>query len=169
MTKNNERKQELVEYIELLGKLQGNGLKYNLEINKAVKELNSLVMDSKSECIHSKFYDNFSCINGEIGKLVIVNETHRGTGKTSTLIIVAKEEKLPIIVGNNAQKEYVLNRSVELKQEIKEVYTVSDLRGRRFPNGVLIDDTVSVVDAEKIRLEYNIIIRGGFIYSNFFV
>lgn len=168
MTKNNERKQELVEYIELLGKLQGNGLKYSTEINKAVKELDSIVMD-KPECVRSKFLNNVSYDKAKSGKLVIVNETNRGVGKTSTLIIFAKNENLPIIVGNSAQKEYVLNRSIELKQEIEEVYTVSDLRGRRFPNGVLIDDTVSVVDAEKIRLEYNIIIRGGFIYSNFFV
>ena len=173
MTKNSERKQELVEYIELLGKLQGSGLKYNLEINKAVKELNSLIMD-KSEGVIDKFHKNVSDNRLKQGKLVLVNDEHRGIGKTTILIRYSGnysgDRAIPIIVGCESSKKYVLNLATEQKFENSvKVYTMDETRHTYFPNGVLIDDSVSLNQLSRYLIDSHCIIRGGFAYNDLFI
>jgi hypothetical protein len=95
-------------------------------------------------------------------KLIKVDERHRGVGKTYMMIERAIKEDIPIVVGNQ-QQAYLIKRDgnpVEVLRLAKN-FTI-DFKGKHFPNGVMIDESVDPTMIPFIEGE-NIKIRGGFI------
>jgi hypothetical protein len=93
-------------------------------------------------------------------KLVTVDSRHRGVGKTYMLIDRAMKLNAPIIVGNQEQLS-LIKRSANTVEVcgIAKNYTKEILR-YKFPNGVLIDDSVDPEMIPFIRANYKIL--GGF-------
>lgn len=95
-------------------------------------------------------------------KLIKVDERHRGVGKTYMMIERAIKEEIPIVVGRQ-DVAYHIKRNGNSVEVVRLAKNFSiDIEGRRFPNGVMIDESV---DPELIpKLESRRIkIRGGFI------
>lgn len=95
-------------------------------------------------------------------KLIKVDERHRGIGKTYMMIERAIEKNIPIVVGSQQQADNIKRNGnpVEVVRMAKN-FSI-DIEGRKFPNGVMIDesldeDMIKEIKARKIR------IRGGFI------
>jgi hypothetical protein len=104
------------------------------------------------------------------GKLILTNDNHRGFGKTTMLVDLAVKHNMVIICPNETQARYINNA---FKHKIANTHNtiafscsnVDRLKGRRFPNGVLVDEGV---DSKTINnIHFNISqVKGGFFYSN---
>lgn len=102
------------------------------------------------------------------GKLVKVNDTHRGIGKTTMLIERSLKFNMPILVGNQEQIDIIkyMNPDVEVIGFAPN-FTRSVV-GRTFSNGVLIDESVADEMVEHLQKAYPnaIKIKGGFRNEN---
>lgn len=97
------------------------------------------------------------------GKLVAVSYTkHRGIGKTTMLVEKSIKEDIPIVVGTqrNADEIQTINKDAVIIR-LAQGFTF-ELKGRTFPNGVLIDESLDPKMINEIMLN-GIAIRGGFI------
>lgn len=94
------------------------------------------------------------------GKLIKVNDSHRGIGKTTMLVKRSVKHSIPILVGNQQDIDYIksINSDVEVIG-FAPLYTLN-VTGRTFPNGVLLEQ--SVASEMHDHLEF-ITIKGGFI------
>lgn len=95
-------------------------------------------------------------------KLIKVDERHRGIGKTYMMIERAIDKDIPIIVGSQQHANNIKRHGnpVEILR-LANNFTI-DLVGRKFPNGVMIDETVDPKLIKKVE-GMGIKIRGGFI------
>ncbi|MDQ9095429.1 hypothetical protein [Bacillus licheniformis] len=92
-------------------------------------------------------------------KLVIVGDSDRGKGKTTLLLRLSQENGIPVIVGANTE---MYGSALAKKKGINcTVFSVNDLRGSSFPNGVYIDCSVSKEQLHQIKRQ-GIEIKGGF-------
>ncbi|MED2945361.1 hypothetical protein P4284_23870 [Bacillus swezeyi] len=112
-------------------------------------------------------YKSYSDIDQELqrrfrnttSKLVIVGDSDRGKGKTTLLHRLSQENGIPVIVGaNTGMYESVLAKEKGINCT---VFSVNDLRGRSFPNGVYIDCSVSKEQLQQIK-RLGIEIKRGF-------
>jgi len=95
-------------------------------------------------------------------KLIKVDERHRGVGKTYMMIEKAIKHNIPIIAGNQQAINHIKRNANAVEvYGLAENFTVH-VRDKKFPNGVLIDESV---DPKMISwlIDLNIEIRGGFI------
>lgn len=101
------------------------------------------------------------------GKLIKVDERHRRVGKTTMMVKMSVKKNIPILVGSQ-------NHIYLIKQynENAEVYGFAknftkNVVGRRFPNGVLIDESVDPDMVKLLQKQYPnaIKIRGGFLHN----
>jgi hypothetical protein len=95
-------------------------------------------------------------------KLIKVDDRHRGVGKTYMMIEKAIKHDIPILAGSQKHVD-LIKRSAN----VVEVYGLAKnftihIRGKQFPNGVLIDESVDPEMIEFVKAN-NIHIRGGFI------
>ena len=96
------------------------------------------------------------------GKLIKVNDKHRYVGKTTMLVKKAKELNIPIIVGNQRGIDTIKSIDSEVKVlGLAPNYTIN-IAGRRFEDGVLVDDTLLPAMLPVLD-EHHIKIKGGFI------
>ena len=97
-------------------------------------------------------------------RLIKVDERHRGIGKTYMMIERAIKEDIPIVVGNQMEANLIKRdgNPVEVLRLAKN-FTI-DFKGKQFPNGVMIDESVDP-DMISFLKERNIKIRGGFIQN----
>ena len=98
-------------------------------------------------------------------KLIKVDERHRGIGKTYMLIERAIKYDIPIIAGNQAEIDYIKRYGNPVSvYGLAPNFTIH-MQGHKFPNGVLIDDSVLPEMVEWLmENKPEIRIRGGFIY-----
>ncbi len=98
-------------------------------------------------------------------KLIKVDDRHRGIGKTYMMIGRSIKKDIPIIVGNNRIAEHIKRNGnpvdIIVLSNGENAY---DLIGKRFPNGIMIDESldpkmISVIASRGVK------IRGGFIYN----
>lgn len=78
---------------------------------------------------------------------IIVGE--RGSGKTTKLVYLSEERKVPIVVGNNSQKRLVEDMSKRLDVDIPTpvvVGSVDDLYRLRGLKGCLVDEATSILE-----------------------
>jgi hypothetical protein len=95
-------------------------------------------------------------------KLIKVDERHRGVGKTYMMIEKAIKYDIPILAGTQRHVD-LIKRSAN----VVDVYGFAKnftihIKGKTFPNGVLIDESVDPEMLAELRAN-NIRIRGGFI------
>lgn len=150
-----EYRKQLMDYLETLMKLNESGFTCTKEIQETIKELHSLMGFDKKIPLNKLDY---LIRNNNHNKLVAVTEEHRGIGKTTKLLELAKEYNIPIIVGTYHYKQILLDKDPSVR-----VYVAKEdgLRGFPFPNGVLIDESVTLEQyADLLRRKINI--RGGF-------
>lgn len=150
-----EYRKQLMDYLETLMKLNKSGFTCTKEIQETIKELHSLMGFNKK--IPLKKADYLIC-NDSHNKLVAVTEAHRGIGKTTKLLELAKQNNIPIIVGTHQQRQILLDREPTVKVFVAKE---DSLRGLNFPNGVLVDESVTLKQYVDL-LDMNIKIRGGF-------
>ena len=96
--------------------------------------------------------------------LIVINDSHRGIGKTTMLIKRSMKHNAPIVVGN--QNHWNLIKDIEINTQVyrlAENFTI-DFKGKSFPNGVLIDESIDKKMIDWIK-DNNIEIRGGFVYG----
>lgn len=98
------------------------------------------------------------------GKLIKVDDRHRGVGKTYMMIEKAIKEDIPIVVGSQNHADIIKRNGnpVEIIR-LADGFTI-EIKGRRreLTNGVLIDESVDPKMIPLIEGE-GIEIRGGFI------
>lgn len=96
------------------------------------------------------------------GKLINVDDRHRFVGKTTMLVNHSVKNNIPIIVGNQQNFEYIkhININTEIYRLAKN-FTL-DMRGKEFPNGVLIEESVAFEMLAWLKKE-EINVVGGFI------
>jgi hypothetical protein len=96
------------------------------------------------------------------GHLIYVDNKHRGIGKTTMLVNLSIKNKIPIIVGS--QQDWgnlkYMNHNLDLVRLAKNF--TFEVKGREFPNGVLVEESVEPEMIEWLK-EHNIKIRGGFV------
>jgi len=155
---------ELREHVKLLADLTRSGFKCMDELSIALKALNlamGLENDNDEENVLTKFINNFSGDKLVIssGKLVIVDETHRGIGKTSILAEYAKKYNLGIITGSAMQREHIINKF--------NVNAYSEGQLQSSDKGILIDCSVSLAEIARLQGK-GIRICGGFHHNRIF-
>ncbi|MEC0487339.1 hypothetical protein ABE068_18420 [Bacillus glycinifermentans] len=92
-------------------------------------------------------------------KLVIVGDSDRGKGKTTLLLRLSQENGIPVIVGVNT---IIYESRLAREKGINcTIFSVNDLKGKTFPNGVYLDCTVSKEQLQQIKRQ-GIEIKGGF-------
>jgi hypothetical protein len=98
-----------------------------------------------------------------MNKLILVDERHRGIGKTYMMIERAIKHDIPIIAGNQPTID-----SIKRLANVVEVYGFApnftkSVIGKQFPNGVLIDESVKPELIPELQARFKI--RGGFIQN----
>ena len=108
------------------------------------------------------------------GKVFLVSDKHRGVGKTTMLVELAKELNLPIIVGStrdadriNWEYAKVFSSSCSYKKIAYPCNVQSFIGSNYFRNGVLVDETISY---EQIKTLWSncFPIKTGFCYDLMF-
>ncbi|MFT0803230.1 hypothetical protein VSK91_19515 [Bacillus swezeyi] len=174
-------------HLEQLIKLKQSGYRCDQEIGKVLDKLHEYMGINKK---HQKFsidsgygsiaaqggiisssdslqYVSYNDVDQELqrrfrnttSKLVIVDDSDREKGKTTLLLRLSQENGIPVIVGaNTGMYESVLAKEKGINCT---VFSVNDLRGRSFPNGVYIDCSVSKEQLQQIK-RLGIEIKRGF-------
>lgn len=161
---------KLNNYIETLMGLKRIGFSCDKEINVALKELHESMGFEAIGNTKSKNKNNGNTVIDDFKKLVeegnpeqrltVVNESHRGIGKTCALIDASVNYNYPILVKTKVNKS-----SMQFKSNSKvNCYRVGDILGRSFVEA-LVDDSLSIEDIMALK-EQGIKIRGGFYYNN---
>lgn len=88
--------------------------------------------------------------------VALPNEYLRGAGKTELLIEYSAKYNMPILVKFKTQEELFKERGIEVYSYGKS------LHGKRFSNGVLIDEGFDKEEIDMLR-NYGINIKGGFV------
>lgn len=97
------------------------------------------------------------------GKLIPTSESTRNIGKTTALKEIAEEYNIPIITRTWHTPEYDAKHI-----EIFSIRNIDELRGRRFDNGVLIEEGLTLEEIKKLK-DMGIQIRTGYFYSELFI
>ncbi|MCI9433364.1 MAG: hypothetical protein HFF70_13265 [Oscillospiraceae bacterium] len=72
----------------------------------------------------------------------------RGRGKTTASIYTSAMTGCPIVVANEISKHYIKEKATELGVTIPDPISIYECaRGKKFPNGVLIDNAEAVIKA----------------------
>lgn len=161
----NDYGKQLMNYLEVLMKLNDNGFYCRKEIQEVINKLHFL-MGFNEEDVLKKLEEQ---VEEQIknrkftNKLIAVTERHRGIGKTTKLAELAKKYNLPILVGFHGTKEYIL-REIDPSVEVIVINdkTLKELTGRRFPNGVLVDCPMNIKQYTDLLYYTDVNIRGGF-------
>jgi hypothetical protein len=96
--------------------------------------------------------------------VIPTTEKDRGVGKTYILIERALKECLPIVVGTQMEYNYIKRNANPVEViRFKKGYTL-EIIGKKFPNGVLIEESIDKEEVEYLKFE-GIKIRGGFNYK----
>jgi len=98
------------------------------------------------------------------GKLILVDERHRGIGKTTMMIELANKMDYGIVVGNQMTASSLLDQDKDLKiYRLAKNFTF-ELQGK--DEKVLIDESVEPIMIEVLKSELpRIEICGGFIQN----
>jgi hypothetical protein len=96
-------------------------------------------------------------------QLIKVDDRHRGIGKTYMMIERAMKYDIPIIAGSQQQMNLIKRMG-----NVVEVYGFAPnftkgVLGNKFPNGVLIDESVKPELIPELKARFKI--RGGFIQN----
>lgn len=97
-------------------------------------------------------------------KIVLVNDNDRCTGKTTLLVNLSRKHNMPIFVPTRLQSK-CLNEKFKEKDMFLSCSNTESLRGKLFPNGVLIDEGVSMEQMNNIE-KCNIKVVTGFYYNH---
>ena len=168
----NENVQTKLELLKVMKDLNGQGYRLNNEISALIKNIlhdvnvtSGMINNSKNSDAIEKFKKNVNIDSATNGKLILVDESDRGVGKTTSLINMANQLNLPIIVKNTSQAKVIQSICQDRKIKTPFLYIVTGLRGLKFPNGVLLDEGLSIQDILETRKD--IIIRGGYCTLDF--
>jgi hypothetical protein len=98
-----------------------------------------------------------------MNQLVLVDDRHRGIGKTYMMIERAIKHDIPIIAGSQQQMD-----AIKRMGNVVEVYGFAPnftkgVLGKEFPNGILIDESVKPELIAELKARFKI--RGGFIQN----
>lgn len=100
-------------------------------------------------------------------RLIPVDYRYRGIGKTYLIVNKALKERIPVIVGNDFDYKFIKRKSNPIEVYVITVCNMqSRLSDKKFPNGVLIDDSVHPTVVKYIQSK-NIKLRGGFIKQSY--
>ncbi|UWD95727.1 hypothetical protein NX081_11530 [Bacillus velezensis] len=111
------------------------------------------IIENVDKDLQSRFHKNAP-------KLVLVGNIDRGKGKTTLLMKLSQQNSIPVIVGTSTDDKVYKHLAKE--KGISCVIIPADcLSGRRLPNGVYIDSTVTKEQLKTIK-ELGIEIKGGF-------
>ena len=170
----NENVQTKLELLKVMKDLNGQNYRLNSEISALIKNILSdvnvttgMINNVNNNDVMEKFKLNISKDSNKHGKLVFVNTTDRGVGKTTELIKMANELSVPIIVQNSQYKSHIHHSVKEGNFKSPVVYTVAEYGGKRSHKGVLLDESVELGCHNEI--SKNTTIRGGFCKSNYIV
>jgi hypothetical protein len=98
------------------------------------------------------------------GKLIEVDEKSVGIGKTYMMIELAIKKNIPVIAGSQMAIDNIKRHGNPVEVfGLAPNYTIA-VKGKVFPNGVLIDDSVNPEMIQWLKDE-EIVIRGGFLYK----
>jgi hypothetical protein len=97
-------------------------------------------------------------------KLIKVDDRHRGVGKTYMMIERAIKHDIPIIAGSQRHIDLIkrFGNPVDV-YGLAPNFTIH-VQGKRFPNGVMIDESVKPEMIDWLKGN-NIRIRGGFVQN----
>lgn len=96
-------------------------------------------------------------------KLIKVDERHRGIGKTYMMIEKSIKYNIPIIAGNQRTIDVIKrNGNPCVVYGFAKNFTHQVL-GKKFPNGIIIDESVDPSLIEELRKKFDI--RGGFVQN----
>ncbi len=112
----------------------------------------------KNKYMKYKLYNGF-----KNNKIILTNDKNRGVGKSTLLFELSRKYDMPIFVNTKAQEEY-FNRHFKCKKVFLK-YHLNDLRGRRFPNGILIDEGFDTKQIEELN-HLGVNVRTGFYYND---
>ena len=163
----NENVQTKLELLKVMKDLNGQGYRLNNEISALIKNIlhdvnvtSGMINSSKNNDVIEKFKKSVNLESNVNGRLIVVDESDRGIGKTTSLINMANKLNLPIIVKGFSQARLMQSICQERKIKAPHFHSVTDIRGQRFPNGVLLEEGLSIQDILEIRKEF--IVRGGY-------
>ena len=159
-----ERLRELNRYVETLLKLKHEGFKCDSEIQTALKDLHKEMGFEQGANVIKLFKDT---VLSNKDKLIVVDDRHRGIGKTTAILEMAKELNLPIFKVGDIQSDMESYLRLEENINIKVIRRFRVSCGKtNAPNGVLIDEDV---DYETIKMlkGQGVRIRGGFYTESF--
>lgn len=160
---NNDYINQLMNYLEALTRLKGSGFTCTKEIQDVIKKLHSSMGFGTEKDVLKKLEEQVASDNNG-NKLIAVTEKHRGIGKTTKLVELAKKYNLPIVVANNGHARYILE-IIEPPYDVQIIVadheTLKDLRKKDVSNGVLVDSPLTIWQYYDLLLS-NVKIRGGF-------
>lgn len=165
---------DMMNYLDMLLKLEQNGFQCKREINVALKVLHKSLgfIDEKEEInINTKRAELLNRFKDGLknNRLVLVGKSERGMGKTTILINHALAEGHTIVVKTEELIRYVklLDKDVKVitSTELIRSRALTQYRGLR----LLIDCNVPMEDILKIRDDMNFHIVGGFHHNDFLI
>ncbi|WP_144482019.1 hypothetical protein [Bacillus pumilus] len=181
---NKEHIEFLREHLDILTRLKETGYRCDREINDVLSKLHGIVFKQKptirlgdnrfisnggkatDKLVDSELNERFKAARPKLASVDAKND--RGKGKTTILLNCCYDESVLVVVGNAT----IAKLYRELYNDILEengifklggtsyILTVDQLNGRR--GEVLIDESVSEKQLQKIKENQNIEILGGF-------
>ncbi|MEC2403261.1 hypothetical protein ABES35_16460 [Bacillus subtilis] len=110
-----------------------------------------VVFNDVDKSLQEKFHKNAP-------KVLLVNDSQRGKGKTTLLLRLSQENNIPLLVGGHKEiyKDLAKEKGISCT-----ICSANYLDGNHFPNGVYIDCTVNKEQLKTIK-KLGIEIKGGF-------
>lgn len=180
----NEERLELLEYLKTLSELNKSGFKCGKEITDVLESLHKsgynfsneeAERERRFEEIKKKLELQVAFSGSEKGvnhgKLIRVSNKERALGKTTLLINLSLDYNIPIVVGSKHLVKWTKDEAKKMYGENTEVSVIhaseSELAGRKFPNGVLVDCQINL--HQYLLIKKWCLIRGGFYHDKEFI
>ncbi|AWQ17025.1 hypothetical protein HRF59_05900 [Bacillus velezensis] len=156
----------LNKHLETLLELKQSGYRCDSEIKRVLEAIHLTIFGEKIQPPSKRMKVVFNDVDKSLQekfhknapKMLLVNGSQRGKGKTTLLLRLSQENNIPLLVGAH-QKVY---KDLAKEKGIScTIISANYLEGNHFPNGVYIDSTVTKDQLKTIK-KLGIEIKGGF-------
>ncbi|AXF33431.1 hypothetical protein JDW21_21565 [Bacillus subtilis] len=162
----NEDFKYLNKHLETLSELKKSGYRCDAEIKRVLEAIHLTIFGDKIEPPFKRMKVVFNDVDKSLQekfhknapKVLLVNDSQRGKGKTTLLLRLSQENNIPLLVGGHKEiyKDLAKEKGISCT-----IFSANYLDGNHFPNGVYIDCTVNKEQLKTIK-KLGIEIKGGF-------